>query len=106
MLRSSDIDSISVFPAVLVFKDDTHYVYRRDSNEPAATQINASDGELDDPFVSELSLLREWVNHERFPNVVQITSGNFHQVLRIKKYIVMAVMEEDKVGRMSKAMIE
>jgi thioredoxin domain-containing protein 10 len=48
--------------------------------------------------------LREWVNQERFPAFVEMTAGNFHQVMKTKKFIVMAVLEVDKVGRMTQAM--
>ena len=48
--------------------------------------------------------LREWVNQERFPAFVEMTNGNFHQVMRTRKFIVMAVLEVDKIGRMTQAM--
>lgn len=85
VLQSSDIKTVEKGPSVLVFKDDNHYVYLGNA---------------------DVDQLRHWVNHERFPSVVEIGNGNFHQVLKIKKYIVLAVLEEDKVGRMTRDMQE
>ena len=75
----------------MVFKDNTHYMYGPHQQQDKQEELNQ---------------LRHWVNHERFPSVVEIGNGNFHQVLKIKKFIVLAVMEEDKVGRMTKPMQE
>ena len=109
LLQSSGIDSITASPAVLVFKDGTHYVYpyTKDTSEALQSREPAGDEISDHVLINpELNRLRDWVNHERFPSVVQISNGNFHQVMKIKKFIVLAILEEDKVGRMSKAMRE
>ena len=58
------------------------------------------------PNIEGLNELKYWVNHERFPSVVEITAGNFHQVMKTNKFIVLAVLEADKVGRLTKNMIE
>lgn len=109
LLQSSGIDSITTSPAVLVFKDGTHYVYpyEKEKSEALQSRDPAGDEVSDHVLINpELNRLRDWVNHERFPSVVQISNGNFHQVMKIKKFIVLAILEEDKVGRMSKAMRE
>ena len=125
-------------PAVLVFKDDTHYVYQNNNKAPeseeeeggkgaieeaAETLLDGSEqenGEVAAAAAANQSVtgatgaaaassvaaagLREWVNQERFPAFVEMTNGNFHQVMRTRKFIVMAVLEVDKIGRMTQAM--
>lgn len=89
----------------MVFKDGKHYVYA--NNKPVALENRVEGEDTETPAsIPGLNELRDWVNHERFPNLVEISSGNFHQVMKIKKYIVLAVTEVDKVGRMAKTMRE
>lgn len=103
-MQESGITSISSEPNVLVFKDNTHYVYHNNGNTPLAMETRSETENVQQlPAIPGLVDLRDWINHERFPNVVEISSGTFYQVLRVRKYIVLAVLEVDKVGRMSKA---
>lgn len=105
VLQSSGIETVSSAPTVMIFKDGTHYVYSND--KPLALENRVEGDENESAMsIAGLSELRDWVNHERFPNVVEISAGNFHQVMKIKKYIVLAVTEVDKVGRMPKVMRE
>jgi thioredoxin domain-containing protein 10 len=39
----------------------------------------------------------DWINVERFATFPKVTRGNFHQILQTKKYIVLAVVEENKL---------
>lgn len=105
VLLSSGIETVDHAPSVMVFKDGTHYIYK---NEKPVALENRLEGEESEttPAQTELSNMRDWINHERFPNVVEISGGNFHQVMKIKKYIVLVVTEVDKVGRMPKPMRE
>lgn len=102
VFRSSGIDTVTSSPTVMVFKDGTHYVYTNDKPLALENRIEDDGGNFDSS-IPELHDLRDWVNHERFPNVVEISGGNFHQVMKTKKYIVLVVTEVDKVGRMNKA---
>lgn len=105
VLQAAGVDDVSSAPIIMVFKDGTHYTYQ---NEKPVVLENRVEGDENESAASipGLSDLRDWVNHERFPNVVEISGGNFHQVMKIRKYIVMVVTEVDKVGRMPKAMRE
>ena len=105
VLQASGVDDVSSAPAVMVFKDGTHYTYQNDKPVVLENRVEGDENESV-ASVPALSDLREWVNHERFPTVVEISSGNFHQVMKIRKYIVMVVTEVDKVGRMPKPMRE
>lgn len=107
MLQASGIETVSHAPSVMVFKDGTHYLYKNDMPVVLENRLEGEESETAAaPSVPGLSDLRDWINHERFPNVVEISGGNFHQVMKIKKYIVLVVTEVDKVGRMPKAMRE
>ncbi|KAG8196511.1 hypothetical protein JTE90_012325 [Oedothorax gibbosus] len=50
--------------------------------------------------------LHDWVNKERFPAFIKFTQGNFHQVMKTKKYLVMAVLEENQIGGLTLKMTE
>jgi thioredoxin domain-containing protein 10 len=112
ILESSGVDSVPPTPSILVYKDRKFHMYQ--TGDPVALENRLpleSEETTAEPDVVQLHLpglddLRHWINHERFPSMVKITPGNFHQVLKTQKYIVIAVLEEDKVGRMSKVMRE
>ena len=106
VLQASGIETVSQYaPSVMVFKDGTHYLYKNDKPVVLENRLESEESETA-PSIPGLNDLRDWINHERFPNVVEISGGNFHQVMKIKKYIVLVVTEVDKVGRMPKAMRE
>lgn len=50
--------------------------------------------------------LHDWVNKERFPVFMKLSPGNFHQVMKTKKYIVIAVLEENQIGGLTLKMTE
>ncbi|KAF6203157.1 hypothetical protein GE061_003574 [Apolygus lucorum] len=72
--------AIDVLPAVFVYKEESHYLY---------------DGDHDPKLLN--NSLTEWVNAERFATFVKVTKGNFHQYLQTNKYLVLAVVEENKL---------
>ena len=116
ILESNGIDSVPPTAAIAVYKDQKLHLYRE--NEPIVLEtrlvlsyFSEGDDEADDQTVIDTNVhgldnLRHWINHERFPSMVKITPGNFHQVLKTQKFIVIAVLEEDKVGRLTKTMRE
>ncbi|GFT20048.1 protein disulfide-isomerase TMX3 [Nephila pilipes] len=60
----------------------------------------------DDMLISYNISLRNWVNKERFPAFIKVSPGNFHQLIKTKKYIVIAVLEENQIGGLSLKMSE
>ncbi|GBM39110.1 Protein disulfide-isomerase TMX3 [Araneus ventricosus] len=50
--------------------------------------------------------LREWVNKERFPAFIKVSPGNFHQLMKTGKDIVIAVLEENQIGGLTLKMSE
>jgi len=98
-------------PAVYVFKDDQFFSFEedllleraeRDLEEPT-TVISEIDEE---PLSIENSSLSAWITRERFPVFVKITRGRFGNVLATKKLIVMAVLEENKLEKITPEMEE
>lgn len=74
---------------VHVFKDGMSYKFE----EP-----------LEEDDVNATLVMSEWVNKERFAHFLKITHGNFPQLMQSGKLIVMAVLEEDKAGRITPEM--
>ncbi|KAL1429090.1 hypothetical protein MTO96_016821 [Rhipicephalus appendiculatus] len=75
-------------PAVYVVKDNTGFLY----DENSALEQNMT--------------FLDWMNRERFPTFQKITYGNFHQILKTGKKIVMAVLEENQIGKVTMRMQE
>ena len=63
-----------------------------DLDLPVETQANSS--------------LATWINKERFPKFVKVTRARFSHLLNTKKLLVMAVLEENKIGHISPEMEE
>lgn len=76
-------------PAILVYKENTHYFFDGDSNEESFN-----------------TTLHEWVNEERFLTFPKVTRGNLHQYFQTNKYLVLAVLEENKLQEISSDMLE
>lgn len=84
--RHFDIDTV---PAALVYKERSHYYFPYSDNF-----------DLLEPAHLNESLFR-WINEERFPTFPKITRSNIHHVLQTKKYLVLAVVEENKLSEIA-----
>lgn len=80
---------IEHLPAVLVYKEENHHMY------PHAHVAH----EMDPTEVNET--IHHWVNVERFVTFPKITRFNIHQLMKTKKYLVVAVVEEDKLNQVA-----
>uniref|UniRef100_A0A1A9V5V3 Thioredoxin domain-containing protein n=1 Tax=Glossina austeni TaxID=7395 RepID=A0A1A9V5V3_GLOAU len=76
-------------PAVIVYKEEQHHFY------PCAHRAH----EMDPLEVNET--IHHWVNVERFVSFPKITRFNIHQLLKTKKNLVVAVVEEDKLNQVA-----
>jgi thioredoxin domain-containing protein 10 len=47
----------------------------------------------------------EWINAERFATFPKVTSGNIDHLLQTKKYLVLAVVEENKLQEIPTEML-
>lgn len=50
--------------------------------------------------------IHRWINEERFETFPKITDGNINQLLQTKKYIVLVIVEENKLFQIPKEMLE
>ncbi|XP_060520991.1 protein disulfide-isomerase TMX3 [Cylas formicarius] len=85
---------VGELPAVFVYKESLHYFYSVDSgtNVEEAENLNQS--------------LHRWVNEERFETFPKITRGNMNEIMQTNKYIVLVVVEEDKIKRIPAHMLK
>ncbi|XP_067645832.1 protein disulfide-isomerase TMX3 [Eurosta solidaginis] len=71
-------------PAAVVYKEEQHHLY------PFAHEMEGSE-------INET--VHHWVNVERFTTFPKITRFNINQLMLTKKYLVVAVVEEDKLSQ-------
>lgn len=85
--------NIEELPAVFVHKESAHYFY------PLALQKTEYDAShLNDSMY-------KWINEERFATFPKVTRGNINEILQTKKYIVLVVVEENKLQEISPDML-
>ncbi|KAL1129001.1 hypothetical protein AAG570_013533, partial [Ranatra chinensis] len=77
-------------PAIFVFKENSYYAFDETENREWET-INSS--------------LTNWVNTERFGTFVKITKGNIYQIMQTNKYLVLAVVHENKLEEIPEHML-
>merc|ERR1740129_1960741 len=76
--------------------DSAWHHYR--NNQPLA--LESSEAEWEDPAKPdgvEATNFYAWVMAERFPLFVKVTRGRFGNIKATKKYVVIAVLEENKL---------
>ncbi|CAH0770454.1 unnamed protein product [Bemisia tabaci] len=76
-------------PVILVHKEKTPYIFNDWSENEDLNET-----------------LSNWVNHERFATFVKVTRGNFHQLMQIDKFLVIAVIHENKLEEIPPEMVE
>lgn len=81
---------IMELPVVLVYKESSIYLF--DGEEQENLNLNSS--------------LTDWVNSERFHTFVKVTRGNIRQVLKTNKFLVLAVVHENKLQEVPADMVE
>ncbi|KRT79210.1 Thioredoxin [Oryctes borbonicus] len=86
-----DLDEL---PAVFVYKESLHYFYPVESGSLSqdAEHLNTS--------------MYNWINEERFETFPKVTRGNINELMQTKKYIVLVVVEENKLQEVPSEMIE
>lgn len=72
-------------PVVIVYKENTHYIFPQSDvyNEIEMTTLNNS--------------MHNWIIQEKFLTFPKINRENLHQLRQTKKYLVIAVVEENKL---------
>ena len=100
--------SVASQPVVLVYKDKTFTEFLQEKEEEVAErtvrEVEVS-SEPPTPSVVNTSLY-SWVTRERFPLFAKVTRGRFGKFLATNKYVVIAVVEENKLSEVSEEMLE
>ncbi|CAG0888117.1 unnamed protein product [Darwinula stevensoni] len=81
-----------VLPAVFVHKDKVYHAMPPVSHDVSTKALNET--------------VYQWINHERFPSFLKVNHGNFYQLLKLKKWLVIAVLEEDTLGDLTNEMLQ
>lgn len=84
--RHFDIDT---HPSVLVYKERSHYYF------PLSHKIH----EVEPAHLN--TTLHQWINEERFLTFPKITRSNINQFMQTKKFLVLAVVEENKLNEIA-----
>ncbi|GLH03080.1 Protein disulfide-isomerase [Gryllus bimaculatus] len=79
-------------PTVFVFKETVFYEFEDDVRDLESQDLN--------------STMFNWINAERFETFPKVTRGNIHQILQTGKYLVLAVVEENKLLEVPPDMID
>lgn len=84
--------TFTAHPTVFVFKENSYYFFPEYINEETEMEyLNAS--------------MYDWINAERFATFPKITRGNINQLLQTRKYLVLAIVEENKLQEISTEML-
>ena len=88
--------------SIRVYKDDSSYKFDEDTEEIERTQRDLSTNEKSEKFPKNFTAnLQHWILRERFPKFVKVTRGRFQHLMSTKKLLVMAVLEENKLGMLN-----
>jgi thioredoxin domain-containing protein 10 len=105
-MYSTDSPTISSYlgltrePSVVVFKDDTYYLYEDEEEELTRKEREVVDPPVPSPTQPTSVLntsLYSWMMGERFPMFVKVTRGRFSNIMSTNKFVVIAVLEENKL---------
>lgn len=80
---------LEYLPTVIVYKEESHFHY------PHSNIIS----EMNPLEVNET--LHHWVNVERFTSFPKITRFNIHQLMKTKKWLALAIVEENKLSEIA-----
>lgn len=75
-------------PMILVYKENTHYTFPLSDSHDIIDPIQLN------------STLHNWVCQEKFLTFPRVTRDNIYQLKQTKKYLVLAVVEENKLNEL------
>ena len=100
-------------PAIYVHKDNKFYLYADSNSELERGERETADvgesGNADAavekaPITIENSSMTNWITRERFPLFAKVTRGKFSQFMATKKLLAIAVLEENKIEKLTAEM--
>ena len=90
--------------SIRVYKDETSFKFDEETEQIERTQRdldeNGKEIVVSNPKNFTASL-QHWILRERFPMFVKVTRGRFSHLMSTKKLLVMAVLEENKLGEIT-----
>ncbi|XP_074032373.1 thioredoxin-related transmembrane protein 3 isoform X2 [Leptinotarsa decemlineata] len=91
-------ENISELPSVFVYKDGLSHFY----------PVNRPNEEYNSvTYINDLNLsLYNWVNEERFELFPKVTRGTINEIIQTNKYIVLVVVEENRLQQIPADMLE
>ena len=96
--------SLTSQPAVMVYKDKTFRQFIQEKQEEE--EVERTVREVEPSLAGLNTSLTNWVTRERFPLFAKVTRGRFGKFLATNKYVVIAVVEENKLSEVSDEMVE
>ncbi len=78
------------FPAIMVFKSNDNFVMPPVVDASAVESLNET--------------VARWVVENQFEEFLRVSYGNLPLLLKTDKYLALAVLEEDKIGKLSRDM--
>lgn len=105
---------IKTSPAIYVYKDNKFYHFEEEKSErqersieevvDKATTTSLQAPTPTSPTTVHNTSIYSWVMAERFPLYVKVTRGRFSNIMATKKFVVIAVLEENKLLELSPEM--
>ena len=94
--------------AVFVYKDNQYHKFRQDEFPVERQEREVTEeGEEASPTPATTVVntpLHSWVVRERFPMFTKVTRGKFGKIMATHKYVVIAVLEENKLEQLTPEM--
>ena len=97
--------------AVFVFKDSQYYKFREEefSVERQEREVMGEEGEMEAASPTPATKVANtsiysWVVRERFPMFTKVTRGRFGKLMATHKFVVIAVLEENKLEQITPEM--
>lgn len=99
---AEEISNIKETQTIRVYKDGTSFKFDEMSQIDRLPRDLTDDSTAQDQnTMNKTESLKTWILRERFPKFVKVTRGKFSQLMSTKKLLVMAVLEENKLGELA-----
>ena len=105
-LLKGEVEVTGSEPALFVFKDHHYYQFNQDDFKVEREERSADEDEAvpTAPTTVANTSVYGWMMKERFPMFAKVTRGRFGKIMATNKYVVMAVVDENKLEQISPEM--
>merc|ERR1719351_482586 len=93
-------------PALFVFKDNQYYQFDQEDFKVEREERSVDEDEAvpTPPTTVANTSIYSWMMKERFPMFAKVTRGRFGKIMATNKFVVMAVVDENKLEQISPEM--